>query len=612
MMKLELKNIGGFVGFHEYDLHPEVNQILGPRSSGKSSIIRGIESLIVDDKELFSQTLNRDSDIGYVKFGEYKRNLQRIDGQIANSNGDVEFYAKNNDWNHAADIVFFTPESNIITEIEQGKFDVWRYIERICEAEEIKSEMFLKEQQLDGTEKEFEQYINNLTQAKGLESDIEMLEGEIGELQEKEEMLEKAVEKETSDKDLKIISSDIGSKKQDIRDMEERLRRREGDVNLYKAKFDNAKAAYDRLDTVIRKFEVDYSDLVSHSFAFKDEMRVHKNKIAQIKSEKGEIDKIHELVESAYRSGGVSPFDNKPIAIEFLDERRKELRNKSAGLASKIKYEDEQIKHIKAKAADINNSIATQASKKRDCDRFKAQMNAAKKELGPRQNLTVDIDCEINALEDELKVLQKDYDEASSNLKSESKDELKGVQAKIVSFEYEINNKRRDIDKLSESIPDYRIGENLGDYTNKKYSAFEILRNEVEILKEQYKKDISIEIDKFNVHIDGMCDKLGIKNFSNLYQSTKSSMDSNGTIQNSNTLSRMERMVLALVFQLSAREMYIPDFPFFVFDEDINAFDEATHESILKYLSDNVEYVITSKSVDSNEQSGVIINHVAT
>ena len=86
----------------------------------------------------------------------------------------------------------------------------------------------------------------------------------------------------------------------------------------------------------------------------------------------------------------------------------------------------------------------------------------------------------------------------------------------------------------------------------------------------------------------------------------------NGKEQAIDNLSRMERMVLALVFQLSAREMYISDFPFFVFDEDINAFDEATHKSILKYLADNVEYVITSKSVDSNEQSDVIINHIVT
>ena len=49
MMKLEIKNIGGFVGTHEYDLQPGINQILGSRSSGKSSIIRGIESLVVGD-----------------------------------------------------------------------------------------------------------------------------------------------------------------------------------------------------------------------------------------------------------------------------------------------------------------------------------------------------------------------------------------------------------------------------------------------------------------------------------------------------------------------------------------------------------------------------------
>ncbi|MCK5660516.1 MAG: hypothetical protein KAH86_04090 [Methanosarcinales archaeon] len=559
--------------------------------------------------------MNRDSDIGYVKFGESERNLQRIDGQIVNSNEDVEFYAKNNAWNHAADVVFFTPESNIITEIEQGKFDVWKYIERISEAEEIKNEIFLKKKQLDGTEKELGLYIDNLARTQELESDIEMLEGEIEELQEEEEMLEKAVEKETSSKDLKIISSDIASKKQDIREIEARLRRREGDVMLYREKYKNAAASYDRLDEVIRQFDIDYPDLESQRDAFKDKMRIYKDKKAQLKSKMGEVSVIRSLVDSTYENYGdsdISPFDNKPISLESLDERRKELRIKSADLASKMKYEDDQIKPIKAEAADVNNGIATQANRKRDRDRYEAEIKYTKKELDELQHLTDNFNVELKALEDDLKELQEEHSIVSGNLKYVSKDKLKSIQVKIGVFENEIKTKENDVNKLTRAIPDFIDGESLEDYTNKKNSTFEMLRNDVATLKEQYNKKLFTEIDKFNANVGGMCDKFGFKNIRNLYIAKYSSMDPNGAIQYSDTLSRMERMVLALIFQLSAREMYIPDFPFFVFDEDINAFDEATHKSILKYLSDKVEYVITSKSVDSNEKSKIIINHIAT
>ena len=628
MMKLEIKNIGGLVGTHEYDLQPGINRITGPSVSGKSSIIRGIECLVTDDNDLFRRTLNDDNEVGYVKFGDYGRNLQRLDAKTVKASiDDKTFYEKKNEWGYADDIVFFTPESNVVTEIEHGNFDVRRYIESISKTEDITTrDIFRKEQQLDIKKNELEQYIDHLVRAQELESDIEMLEGEIEELQEKEAKLEKSVEKETGSIDLKIISMDIASKKQDIREREVRLRRRDVDLKLCTDKFENAKGSYDRLDAVIRKFEVDYPDPESPRDTFKDKMRTHEDKKALIRSEKEGIDAIHRIVEDAYKmfgDSGLCPCCNQSISLESIDERRKELRIKGADLASKMKHEDEQIKSIKAEVKGINDSIATQANLRRDRDRFRAEMNAGKKELDQRQNRTVDIDGDIKALKDELKALQEDYDEVSSNLKSESKDELKGVQTKIGGFENEIKNKRREVDKLTRSIPDYIIGESLEDYANRKNSGLEKLRNDVVAFNERYKRMMFGALDYFNENIQDICANLGFKSFNKLEIVKKMKrgeldsldiiiQDENGKEQVIDTLSRMERMVLALIFQLSAREMCIPDFPFFVFDEDINAFDEATHKSILKYLSDKIEYVIASKSVDSNEKSKIIINHITT
>ena len=218
-MKLELKNIGGLGGVHEYDLQTGVNRITGPSESGKSSIIRGIECLIKDDNDLFRRTLNDDNEVGYVKFGDYERNLQRVDAKAVNASiDDKTFYGMNKHWAHVADIVFFTPESYVVIEIEQGRFDVRRYIERISIVDILKVDIFRKEQQLDGMKKELEQYIDSLTRAQELESDIEMIEGEIKELQEKEVMLKKEVVNETGNRSRNIIISDIAIKKQEIRE----------------------------------------------------------------------------------------------------------------------------------------------------------------------------------------------------------------------------------------------------------------------------------------------------------------------------------------------------------------------------------------------------------
>ena len=618
-MKLELKNIGGLVGTHEYDLQPGVNRITGPSASGKSSIIRGIECLVIDDNDLFRRTLNNDNEIGHVKFGDYERNLQRVDAKTVKASiDDKTFYEKKSEWGYAGDIVFFTPESNVVAEIEHGYFDVRRYIERISIVEDIKPVIFRKEQQLDGKKKELEQCIDNLTRAQELEYDVEMLEGEIEELQEEEADLGKTVEKETGNKDLMIISSDIVSKKQDVREGEARLRRREGEVIRYTDKYEIIKGKYDRLDAIIRKFEVDYPDPESQRNVLNGEMRIHEDKKAQLRSEKDQVDNIRNLVESTYELG-VSPFDNKPIAIEVLDERRKELRIKSADLASKMKYEGEQIKHTKAEINDINNSIAKQPSLRCECDRSRAEMNAAKKELNQRQHLTDDIDAEITGLEDELKVLRKEYNEISNTLKSESKDELKDVQAKIDIFENNVKNKTREIDKLTVSIPYYIIGESLGDYANRKNSDLEKLRNDIVSFREQFEKQMFGPVDMFNTSIQDICTNIGFKSFNELeiVKTMKwGELDSldiiiqhkDGTDRSIDTLSKTEQLMLGLVFQIAAKDHYMPDFPFFVIDDIINEYQEI-YEDVLKYLSDKTEYVIISQNVPYSEQKEVVIKH---
>ena len=414
MMKLELKNIGGLAGTHAYDLQIGVNRITGPNASGKSSIIRGIECLVTDDNDLFRRTLNDDNDIGYVKFGKYERNLQRTDAKTVKASiYDKTFYEKKNDWRLADEIVFFTPESNIVTEIEHGNFDVRRYIERISATEDLKRNIFEKEQQIDAKRLEVELHIDNLTDAQKLEADIEMIEADIEELQEEETKLEK----EIGSKDLKIISDDISSKKQNIRKKEERLRRKEGDVKLYMEKYEIAKGAYDRLDAVIRKFEVDYPDPESHRDSLNDRMHVHEDKKTQLKDMKASVDKILDIAESAYEMFDYSdtcPFCNHQISLESLDQQRKKQRRISNELDLKIKVESQMLKEIQIEHKEIKNSVGNQSSQRRERDRFRAEMNAAKKELDERQNLTDDIDGEIAVLDDELKVLQNDYAGVSS------------------------------------------------------------------------------------------------------------------------------------------------------------------------------------------------------
>ncbi|NIA09237.1 MAG: AAA family ATPase [Nitrospiraceae bacterium] len=182
-MKLELQNIGGFVGVHEFELKKGINRITAPNAKGKSSLLRGIQCLASDDEDVFRDTLNDDSDAGYVKLNDkYIRYLRRMNGMVhTDASVDHTFVDENSQWRNAEKIAFFTPKSRVVLEIDQNIFDVLRFVESISEAEIVGSDIRRKETQLEEKKRELEEYIENLTNAQKLDAEIRTMRGEIRE-----------------------------------------------------------------------------------------------------------------------------------------------------------------------------------------------------------------------------------------------------------------------------------------------------------------------------------------------------------------------------------------------------------------------------------------------
>jgi len=174
-MKLELQNIGGFAGVHEFELKKGINRITAPNAKGKSSLLRGIQCLASDNEDVFRDTLNDDSDAGHVKLGdEYIRHLRRVNGAVQADPKDHTFFDElDKDWRNAEKIAFFTPKSRVVLEIDQNAFDVLRFVNSISGAEEIESDIRRKEAQLEEKKRELEEYIENLTTAQKLDAEVE-------------------------------------------------------------------------------------------------------------------------------------------------------------------------------------------------------------------------------------------------------------------------------------------------------------------------------------------------------------------------------------------------------------------------------------------------------
>ncbi len=647
-MKLELQNIGGFAGVHEFELKKGINRITAPNAKGKSSLLRGIQCLTSDNEDVFRDTLNDDSDTGHVKLGdEYIRRLKRVNNAVQADPTDHTFSDElDNDWRNAEKIAFFTPKSRVVLEIDQNAFDVLRFVNSISGAEEIESDIRRKEAQLEEKKRELEEYIENLTTAQKLDAEVGTMRGEIQKLQGEVQKLEGAIEKETGTRDLTKVGEDIAAKKQEILDLEERLRSREGEVKRYQDQYEKARALYERLDEDITDFEQKSEAETVEEFT--ERLHKHERKRKDLKIVKDMLDELQGVVDKAYKVFSDSERAPLPDSIKdepllnrasillgepgecpvcrggavrnTLDERRKELKEYATDFAKAMRGEEEEMKVIKADRKELQDRIEGINAKRRERDKAKRDSNDLLKELDDRKNLRDGVDEEIAEKAHELGILEQQYADAAKTVRTESREQLNKVREKIGGYENEIRNNQNEMDRLTREIPDYTIGESLEDYATKKRLGLDDLRLKIEGLKDEWEHEVFGAVDLFNKNINDIYKDMGFKTFRDIEiikeitRGRLTSLDvkvehASGKKQSLSSLSKAEQLTLGLVFQISAKDNYIPDFPFFVIDDNMNTFDPDRSRSIMGYLSDKAEYVLVSQPVPPSEQEDLAIKY---
>ena len=648
-MKLELQNIGGFTGVHGFELKKGINRITAPNAKGKSSLLRGLQCLASDsdDMGVFRDSLNDDSDSGYVKLDSgYSRNLTRVNDAVrVNTSADHTFFDENSEWRNAEKIAFFTPKSRVVLEIDQNAFDVLRFVNSISGAEVVGADIRRKEAQLEEKKRELEMYIENLKGAQRLDAEIKTMRGDIQRLQGEVQELESEIAKETGTMDLKKVGEDIAAKKQEIRDLEERLRSREGEVKRYRDQYEKTHALYERLKEEIDDFE-QRSETESVE-DFTEKIQVHERRKKDLKTGKDMLDDLWGVVDKAYKIFGESehvipdrvkedplitgaydllgnpgecPVCGGDAVLGSLDTRRKELRERATDLSKEMRGEDEQVKAIKTERDELQRKKDESNSKRRERDIAKREAEAHLNELNKDKDLKDKITDEIAERDHERKRLEDEYRDAAKTASTESKDHLNELRKKVGAFETEIRNNQKEIDRLTAVIPDYKVGEPLEEYAKKKEQGLGRLRSEIEELKDEWEHEVFGAVDLFNKNINDIYKAMGFTTFrkieitKNLVRDRLNSLDvkvehESGKVQSLSSLSKAEQLTLGIVFQISAKENYIPDFPFFVIDDNMNTFDPDRSESIMKYLSDKAEYVLVSEPVPPSEQGELAIRY---
>jgi len=259
--------------------------------------------------------------------------------------------------------------------------------------------------------------------------------------------------------------------------------------------------------------------------------------------------------------------------------------------------------------------------KRRERDKAKQDSRDLLNELKERKNLREGVKEAIADKTHELEILEQHYEAAAKALRTESMEHLNKVRETIGAYENEIRNNQKEIDRLTQEIPDYTIGESLEEYATKKRLGLNNLRTEIEELKDEWENDIFEAVDLFNENINEIYESRGFTTFrkieivKEMTRDRLTSLDAvvehtSGKKQSLSSLSKAERLTLGLIFLISAKENYIPKFPFFVIDDQMNDFDSDRLVSVMEYLSkDKAEYVLVSQLVPPSERDNLVIEY---
>jgi uncharacterized protein YhaN len=275
---------------------------------------------------------------------------------------------------------------------------------------------------------------------------------------------------------------------------------------------------------------------------------------------------------------------------------------------------------IKLDMKELQDKVDGLRAKRRALDEAKRNAEEYHKDWDERKDTLDAIERDISERESELENLERQYEDATKNVQTKSRERLNEMRKKVGGFENEIRNNHKQIDRLTSEIPDYMIGETLEEYARKKNKGLEQLRMEIGELETQYDHEVRGAVKRFNDKINNIYHDMGFTTFRDIKiqeETTRgrpSSLDvivehESGKKQSLSSLSKAEQLTLGLVFQISAKENYIPAFPFFVIDDNMNTFDPDRFKLALEYLADKAEYVIVSQPVSPSEQDELVIKY---
>ncbi|MDI6903771.1 MAG: hypothetical protein QMC77_08570 [Methanocellales archaeon] len=615
-LKIVLENIGGFLGrSQDFEIKEKgtiyegrrlrgINRLKSPNAVGKSSFVYGLQTLVLDDKELENRRhfLNVFGTDGRVELKtKDKEIVRRIRaGKEKLTAGGTQIYPEGD----KANIFAFATEDNPLIAMVKRNEPLRAELLKFSGALEYESLKGVLEDKRREYEREVQKYRDELSKLKTLYHAKDQLKKNIDQLEEKRRRLpELPREKEEREAELR---AKVEAKTEEKIRIAKLIEAKKEEVKRTEAKIEELRQSADRLMEEVRDFREKHVDI--------------ERELEQLSQRRQEL----------------------AVKLEDLKQRQNikqaELRDTNTNMMRYTSYGQDYC-------FSCGQSITPQRLKKRLGD-----LNRDIKELGDDiAKITAEKDSAINEyselLREKTKVeteLEREVQRKEQTIRQENsaldraKRDIEKLEPDMEKISRELSNLQKDLDERAKSIMEQRaqIDTELGRLDERVKSIEKQVKDMGDVqtkiddilTKVQFFKDAELHAEKaahelrtvvketFDKRIIEILRVLEFKEFQKIYLDDNFNIRINrqkkGRVEPDtiHSLSRSEKETVAMMMMLAGKEEYLPDFPFFVADET-TFYDQTRFNRLVDYISEKVPYTIVTELVPMEQQENLTMEY---
>lgn len=605
-LTLHIENVGGLFGRREFSLKPGINLVTAPNAAGKSSLVHGLEALVLEERDLssrdhFVHSFERSGRVELSTGDEktYVRRMSATDRGL--SVGGAPIYPEG----RKADLFCIASEDNeLIQRVKTGK-PLWSTLLDFSDFKYYEMLGSYFEQQRRKAEVDIGRYRDQHSQLEFLQGQLKTKGQELDQHERERRALpdlptDRIAKSEMEERKYQEAMTQLSKAVSDITSTE-------GEIQRSTDRLENWTNQEMRLRQEVSQFETEHPDAEQELSRMDRQLNDYRSQEERLGLEmariQGQLQATNENRTRYTRFGGEQCFAcGSTIKPEQLLERQRNLEQMSRDIGNEVtelQWKREQLQKqrdqlsnywiqvktdLRRRLNDASREIALETDKRGKLETRLQELLPQRREYEERlKQLEVALDKELRELLENRRAIDEKLARTDQDIKT--------IKARI----QEIGDVQKEIERLQEEIDFFRhISHYLAEEAEEVKQAVRKMFNER--IAEVYKL-LEFHEDFEQIYLDDNFNLKIVRKFQERKQ-----------LDSINTLSRGEKETVALVLMLAGREAYVKDFPFFIADET-TFYDRTRLRRIIDYISRGVPYTIVTTPVPKEKQDTLSIEY---